>query len=554
MGILDRVSKLFSQDWNSVDRKNNKNKPDSASYEQGPSQSMGNHFALTRKVFDGEKNVGEIGPLTQYDLFYAGIRMRSWKAYMDSEIAQTVLNKFALWIVGSGLKLNSIPEKRALAMEGINLSDDSFEESAEYRFKVFSEMKSVHYYGLKNLNELAWDAVINSYIAGDCLVILRYTDKAGITLQLIDADNIQSPGSEYMFTTLQNGNKVRNGIEKDPDGQIVAYYVRKDFLSYERIPAKSGEFTTAFMVFGKKYKMGDDRGVPLITVVLEKIAKMDRYSEATLGSAEERSKIALQIVHDQNSTGENPFTDDIRKARDIDNTARGTFQRELPYDTENNPLANKIAATTNKQVFNMPNGSELKALESKNELYFKDFFTVNIDLICACIGIPPNVAMSKYDSNYSSSRAAIKEWEHTTKVERERFASQFYQRIYNFWLDIQILSGKIKAQGYLEARLQGNNFILTSYQLARWVGPKVPHIDPLKEVQAERLKLGDMGANIPLTTVESAIESLGGNDSDDTMMQFAIEKEYFSSISEEEDQEEEEGAEGAEDEEEEDVE
>jgi hypothetical protein len=61
-------------------------------------------------------------------------------------------------------------------------------------------------------------------------------------------------------------------------------------------------------------------------------------------------------------------------------------------------------------TYNMPRDSELKEVQSKNELYFKDFYTVNVDLVCSSINMPPEVAMSKYNSNYSASRAALKDW------------------------------------------------------------------------------------------------------------------------------------------------
>jgi hypothetical protein len=51
----------------------------------------------------------------------------------------------------------------------------------------------------------------------------------------------------------------------------------------------------------------------------------------------------------------------------------------------------------------------------------------------------------------------------------------------------------------------------------------VPHIDPLKEVMAERAKLGTAADAIPLTTVEDATRNLNGGDSDSNMTQFADE-------------------------------
>ena len=64
---------------------------------------------------------------------------------------------------------------------------------------------------------------------------------------------------------------------------------------------------------------------------------------------------------------------------------------------------------------------------------------------------------------------------------------------------------------------------MEAYSNARFTGPLFPHIDPLKEVKAEREKLGTLAAHIPLTTVEAATEFLMSGDSDSNAYQFAEE-------------------------------
>lgn len=171
----------------------------------------------------------------------------------------------------------------------------------------------------------------------------------------------------------------------------------------------------------------------------------------------------------------------------------------------------------------MPRGSKLEAIQNKNTLYFGDFFNVNINLVCATLQMPPNVAMSKYDDNFSASRAGLKDWENVMNVKRPDFGYQYYQTVYEFWLEVQILLNKIKAPGYLIAKAQNNIDVLESYRKARWTGSQVPHIDPVKEVKAELMKLGKGAEYIPLTTVERATEVLNGGDSKENIRQFATE-------------------------------
>jgi capsid protein len=275
------------------------------------------------------------------------------------------------------------------------------------------------------------------------------------------------------------------------------------------------------MVYGSKYRIDNVRGMPLICAVLETLKKLDRYKEATVGSAEERQKIAYSIEHTSDSTGENPLI-----AKLVQSKSLGTGEAPESKSTdEYEAAATKIATTTQKQAFNMPIGSSLKLLSSTNELSFKDFYMTNVQFVSASIKMPYEVALSLYNSNYSASRAANKDWEHSMKTDRNNFAIQFYQNFYNLWLEMEILSGKIQADGFIKAIQDNNLYAIEAYRKARWLGVNVPHIDPLKEVEAERKKLGD--ETTPLTTYDQASERLGSGDFSQNIEKIKQEKQLF---------------------------
>jgi capsid protein len=486
------------------------------------SRSHGVSSNIFSVPFDGEKNLGEIGPIKDYFLQYDLLRLRSWQSYLESEITQTVLGKYTKWIIGSGLKLQSEPNKTVLESEGINEDLDNFTKNVEARFGLYSKSKTADHSGMSTLNSIAKTAYLNSIVGGDVLVVLRLV-KGVVKVQLIDGEHVRTDrfGIQNVPQTLENGNIIINGIEMSSTGEHISYRILNSLFKSQTIRAKTKSgLTQAFLIYGFRYRLNNHRGLPLISVVLEPLKKLERYKEATVGSAEERQKIAFFIEHGVNSTGENPMGKQMAKAFDIN-----ANDSDLPKDINGTELANTIAATTNKETYNMPQDSTLKQLESKNELHFKDFYNVNIDLICASIGIPPEVAMSKYDSNFSASRAALKDWEHTILIERQAFKEQFYQNVYLFWLEFNILQNNVSAPGYLISGKQ--SIVKQSYQSCRFIGAGVPHIDPLKEVEAERAKLGPAGAQIPLTTVEKSTEALNAGDSEQNLTQFIKEVEDF---------------------------
>lgn len=484
-------------------------------------------------IYDGEKNMGELGPVVNYIPNYQMLRARSWQAMMDSEIAALIINRYCTWVIGLGLKPQAEIQTRVLRGEGINITDDQandLQEQIEAYFKVFSDRKEFDYAEMEDGNSQQEVAYRNGMVGGDVLVILRFTGEK-ISTQLIDGMNVVSPiglpGTDYNFVLAPNGNRIIHGVEVDSKGKHIAYYVRKAGLdkttniwnTYEttRVPARdpSTNMQVAFMFYGNKHRIDGVRGMPLISVILETLKKLERYKEAMVGSAEERAKIAYALTQEIGGSGEGIFTQRVAEA----------FGDGVPITDDGNALATKIAATTMKQVVDLPAGRTLEVLDSKGELYFKDFFDKNLAIVFACMEMPYDVGMMIFTNSYSASRAAIKDFENTLFVKRAKFKRQYNQPIYNFWMHIMVSMGKINLPGYLNAFLGEvqNVMVIGAYQMCRFVGAAVPHIDPLKEVMAEREKLGASGAAIPLTTAEQATENLGGGEARANMQQYARE-------------------------------
>ena len=473
-------------------------------------------------LFDGEKNDGALGPILTYVPDYYALAQRSWTAYITNDIAKTVIDKWVIWIIDQGLSLKSNPAKKVLESEGIFMDknkSEAFNDLVEARFGVWSKSEESSYTGESNLKMIAKEVFKNAKIGGDTLVILRYIDNA-VKVQVLDGSRICHPGN---IAEIGDGNIVSNGIEMNAQGGHVAYWLRAKNGEPKRISAYSETgLRHAFLVKGAKWRSDYHRGLPVIAVVLESLGKLDRYKEAIIGNAEEIAKLVYQITHENFSDGANPFSDNAVLARFKGNDGKA----ELPVDEFDESLAKKVQATYGKNTVNLSKGSKIEPVQPTTAIRdFEPFYQTNAHIICAAVGIPPNVAFSLYTDSFSASRAATKDWDHTIDVERDDFTDQFYKYIYKYWFFSEVVNGKIPAVGYIEAYAKKNYMITESYTNMRFTGPHFPHIDPKKEVDAERAKLGDLGLNIPLTTVEQATEALGTGDSDSNMEQFADELE-----------------------------
>lgn len=521
MGRFDKLEKIVNAIFGSKDETAKPSKE--AYYAVNPSTSGNFMFSIN---YDGEKNLGEAGPIINYNNDYAGLRARGWQAYYESHIIQTVVRRNVKWTISRGLRLEAQPNEIVLNSEGYTLSKDQLkgvDDIIEARWKVFANSKRCSYNGQMNLTGLAKAQEINKHVGGDVLVILRYK-KNQLTIQLVDGACVRTPYGIVDWQEgmpITDGERTINGIVLNDKGEHVAYWVQTTILSFERIEAKSRKtgHVMAYMVYGLKYRLNNTRGVPSFAVSIESAQQIDRYKTATLANAEETAKIVIGVEHESFSDGSNPLTKNLTDA------INPTSPFDIPTDINGNNLEGKISATTGKQVVNLPIGAKFSKLQHTAEIHYKEFYDTNANAICSNEEIPPEVAFMKYDSNFSASRAALKDWEHTLLVNRDETAADFYQPIYNLWLFIEVMTNKIQLPGYIRAYQEGNLTALDAFSETMWKGPTVPHIDPLKEVNAVRAMLGENGASIPLTTAENATEMLNQGDYDENLKQFAEELE-----------------------------
>lgn len=497
-----------------VEREPGRNLSQEASFPTGGSSYGHRHYRpIVTLTYDGEKNPGELGVIKRYIPDYRALRLRSWQAYAESDIVQAVIESYVDWVIGEGLTPQVKPQQEILEQRGISLNED-FAAEVEMNFKLFLNSRTSVYNQETNLMNKMREAMRNAKISGDTLVVLNVDEDNGLSVRCYDGEHILAPILGGEQTAAKNrGNKIIHGVEVDPGGKHIAYYLW-DGKENKRIPAFDPVtgMRIAWLVYGHKLRYDHVRGVPLIMAVLESVKKLDRYKEAMVGGAEERAKIAYQIVHQEGSNEENPLVDNVRSSLPLNRRIDGAANDPIDDGIK---LQQKIASTVGKSVFNMPLQSELKALESEVEFSFKDFFTTNVMALTAAVGVPIEVVLKKFEDSFSSSRAALKMWEHKMKIERSDFSFHFNHQIYQMWLVLADIRGDINAPGlFRSVAIEKDTMLFEAYTKIKFNGPTVPHVDPMKEVKAEREKLGPKGVNVPLTTPQEAATNLGGGDID----------------------------------------
>lgn len=485
-----------------------------ATFPTGGSSYGHRHYRpIVTLSYDGEKNPGELGIIKRYIPDYRALRHRAWQAYMESDIIQSVVDSYLNWVIGAGLKPQVTPVKEILDEKNIEIEPDEFSKQVERQFNLWFNSKSSTYNGETSLSQKIHEIEKNVFLAGDTLIVLL-VENGRLQVQCIDGEKVTSPILGGEVTAAKNrGNKLIHGVEVDQQGRHVAYYVW-DGKEHKRIEAFSQDtgLRMAYLVYGTRYKYDNVRGIPRISAILEAAKKIDRYKEAAVGGAEERAKIAYFIEHRVGSTGENPLRDNVRSGLPLNRRIDGA--QNDPID-DGVKLQQKITSTTGKSAFNLPLEATIKSMDSEMEIGFKDFFHTNLEPLYASIGIPIEVGLKKFENNFSSSRASLKMWENTMKVERESLAFHLLNPIYKMWLILEDIRGDINAPGLFNALVVTmDETLVEAYTKIKFNGPAVPHVDPVKEVKAEREKLGPKGKDVPLTTPQESAKNLGGGDID----------------------------------------
>jgi capsid protein len=501
----------------------------------------GGYPTVFPSFYNGENNLGALGDAQRLYADHQLLAARSWELYLKSDIAHTVISRKIKWVISDGLKLQVEPDAEVFNMLGIPIDIEKHNAKIEALWNNFIRSTQCDYNNRLNFAQLQVEQYKNRVVGGDVLAILRLKDGVP-TVQLIDGTHVMTPIGFPLAPTdwnkidnligferynPENGNPVRNGVEVDKnDFSVVAFHVRTWITSYNyiRIEKYNKRFGTiqANLLGGLNYRLDDYRGIPELTPNMENIKQISDYKAAIIQGAVSRANVAFSIEHELGGTGENPLAERMVNSipQPFDNVDGST--RDLGPVAEGKLIANNFTAETKKTMLNMPLGAHLKFHEAKQEAKYAEFLNPNLLAVCGTFGIPVEVAYMKYEGSFSSSRAGLKDWEHTLHVDRH-MAAQFNQMFYDWWLDAMVLQGKLDLPIYRKALFEGNQDVLNAYRNAHWVGANVPHIDPEKEARTERLKLGALGANLPLTDQASATMALNGGNSIANTRQFARE-------------------------------
>jgi lambda family phage portal protein len=433
---------------------------------------------------DGEKFPGGFGPTLLLATDYWTLRARSAQLFETNIYGRGVMRRLITNEINTGLHLECTPEESILGKEEDALVDWS--EDVESRFLIWAKDPYLcDFYERSTFGALQQQVRMESLIDGDCLVVMRQDQRTKLPrIQLIRGSSVESP----MTDVPQKGNKICHGVEVDPSGKHVAFWVRQEDGTIKRLPAwgeKSGR-RIAWLVYGTEKRLDEVRGKPLLSLVLQSLREIDRYRDSTQRKAAALSMIAAFIEKTEDVKGSRAFTAGaVRK--DVELAIDGTSDEPRTYKTQQmmpGVFIDELRHGEKPQAFQVNGTTE----------NFGDFEEAIICAVAWTLEIPPEILRLAFSSNYSASQAAVNEFKQYLNKMRMGFAEAFCEPIYQEWMISEVLNQRVDAPGLYEAWQDfWNKFEIVGAWLASdWTGNIKPSVDPLKTAEGYE-KLIEMG-------------------------------------------------------------
>lgn len=386
---------------------------------------------------------------------------RSRQQVMDNPYGRGFLRLCRINIIGStGILLQAQVKDR----QG-NL-DNEINDAIETAFWEWSKAKNCDVTGRQSLREIEKSIVNTMARDGEYMVKMVGGVDAGpwgFALQVLDPQRCPVDLNE---DRLSNGNFIRQGIEFNRYGRPIAYY----FLN---VDARADTYTYAYS--GKKYDrvpadqiihgfqedmVGQKRGLPWTATALYRMRNLGGFEESAVVNARVAAGKMGFIQWEEGTGPQYEDDDDIPEIW----AEAGVF--------ENLPSGAKIQEW-NPQY---PNGE------------LAPFAKHMIRGMAAGLGTPYNeLAADLENVNFSSIRQGTLDSREYWKDCQELIIEGFMQRVYEAWLQIAVLSGRIRVKGRLLNPAKINAYMDVEFQARRW-----PWIDPRADITAAEKSKNNM--------------------------------------------------------------
>lgn len=426
-------------------------------------------------------------PTEDIDLHNTTLRQRARMLYMAAPIATSGIKTNRTNVIGCGLQFKSRIDRERLGMTADQAK--AWQRKVEAEFDLWAwDKKNCDALGISNFYTAQQLTFLSQQLSGDVVVLLEHEaptnlNPYGLRFRIIEADRVSTPiealksgGSIFSMLTdgvAKNGNKIHDGVEVDKKGRIVAYHIRNSHplqqvtekTEWVRVEAYGKETGLPNVLHIMQAERPEQyRGVTYLAQVIEPLLQMRRYTESELTAAVVESFFTA-FIKTEADPGDNPYNE---AASEDDEKVS-----EDPNEYEMGPGQINIMKPGEDVVFGDP---------KRPAGGFDAFVRAISTQIGAALEIPADLLLKSFNASYSASRAALLEAWKSFKMWRTWFEDDFCRPLYAVWLSEAIARGRVFAPGFFL-----DPGIRAAWLGSEWIGPSQGQLDPVKEIQAEKM-------------------------------------------------------------------
>lgn len=391
------------------------------------------------------------------------LRRNSRSLYQNVDLARGAVDRLKVWAIGTGLRLRATPNAPLLGLspEEARRWGDAVEARFEHWARRHCDAAGLFdFYALQRLALTTW------LHSGDCFALPVMLDGQTLQTRLLEADYCFTPGG------VSVAGSVVNGVETDAAGRVAAYWFSR---THPDALAIAPEAPTRYAAVGasgvrrvlhilEPERTCYYRGVPYLAPVVESFRQLGQYSRAEIAAALTSTIFTAAIYQEQPNL---PLGDLAAPATPSDDG--------VPEYTLGS--GNILRLGTNEKIQSI-------ASDRPNQNFgtFIDSYAQNIG---AALNTPADIMRLKYDASYSASRAANVAFVKWADLARDVLTRRFVQPLYEEWLTLEVLAGRVAAPGFAE-----DPVVREAWLTAAWFGPAWGSLDPYKEVMAAEKMIG----------------------------------------------------------------
>ena len=431
------------------------------------------------------------------DQYSSTLRKRARDLFTGGGLGRSGPTALSTSVVG-----RSIQPKPKIDGDHLGLTDEQREEAERIilrEFKLWAENpmcdaeRRQNFYSLQNL------AFLSMLMSGDVFALFGMKENRRtpyqLTIRLLEADRVCTPDSsgDSEIKETENGGRIVDGVEIAKDGEVIRYHIASrsptamndsselSWTSIEAVGKDTGYPNILHLMIFERPEQR--RGVPFVAAEIEQIKQFTRYMNAEL-AANVVSAMLTAFVTSEADDGKAGMEDAVN-------------EDEKVTDDE---LHLELAPGA---IYDLPPGKDIKTVNPlRSNTQFDSFVNTSLMVIASSMGIPKEVLIKKYETNYTAARAALLDFWRTVRWYRTQFIASFCQPIYEQWLAEAVAAGRIEAPGFFD-----DPAVRQAWSGCIWMGESMGHVDPLKEVNAAAARIANN-----ITTQEQEASEYNGND------------------------------------------